>query len=160
MIRTYEIDDSSDLYFKKPEIVECCRTNNARAYFRVNSRSKRRLAAEMSKSILDQIIAGDFHLRKTYEKCLGNFPVEDHKLWILDIDDDLGYSDDGCLNLLNEIFRKLNPKRADDLNHFWVPTVNGRHLVIEAFPLKFFHDLHPEVSVHQDNGTLLYYENN
>lgn len=164
LIRTFEIDSATMLHNKKPDIVDYCRRYNARAYFRVNRRSKRRIAAEMIKSLTEQLLTDDFRLHKTHEKCLGKFPYSgDRKLWLLDVDAELGYDESDRQRLvteIQEIFRRLNPRRTDDLYHVWLPTVTGHHLVIEAFPLKCFHDHHPEVAVHQDNGTILYYERN
>jgi hypothetical protein len=100
----------------------------------------------MLKKVTDRIISKDFKsVRKSYESVCGQFSNEKDKRWIVDIDTK---DPEIIANIISEI-----PNSKYDI----VPTVNGVHLITSPFRLDTFKKVWPDIDVHKNNPTLLYY---
>ena len=71
------------------------------------------------------------------------------KQWIVDID---SHDDDYLMKVADKI-KEINKY----VNYFTVKTLNGFHLVTTVFNLQLFKNEFPEIDVHKDSPTLLYY---
>ena len=147
IVKTYYISSIEYLEFKMPEIIILCDFHNARACINLNKRSYEKLSYQMLKKVTDCILNKDFRsVRKSYESVCGSFSNEkDNKKWILDIDElDLqNYTD--WIERLYKVYALI-------------PTKNGFHYIVAPFKLDEFKQRFPDIEVHKNNPTLLYWK--
>ena len=153
IVKTYYIRSIEYLELKMPEIINLCEFHNARACINLNRRSFEKLAYQMLKKVTDCILNKDFKsVRKSYESVCGSFSNEkDNKKWIVDIDT----KDDLCIQVKADII-KLEPFGQKVLA--CIETKNGYHLITNPFRLDKFKELYPQIEVHKNNPTLLYFK--
>jgi len=134
------VDDFDE---KKEEIVEICKTLGARAYINVNPKSFNRIAIDVAGVCLDYIRNGStVAVRSAFATACGKYKTP-NGYWVIDIDDNSIIND--VVNMIpNDCFVK-------------VPTVNGTHILTKGFDLRELRTAFPEVDIHKNNPTLLYY---
>jgi hypothetical protein len=152
IIKTYYIQSLQYLEDKMSEIICLCDFHNARAMINLNKRSFEKLAYQMLKKVTDCILNKDFKsVRKSYESVCGSFSNEtNNKKWIVDIDT----KDNTVIQIETDII-KLEPFGQKVLA--CIPTKNGYHLITNPFRLDLFKQQYPEIDIHKNNPTLLYY---
>lgn len=132
-----------DFYDKKDEIIELCKLFNARAYVNPNPRSYKDVCIEMSGLCLDYIRKGsEVACRSSFSTVCGRIKTKGG-LWIVDVDD---------LKTFEQV-SSLIPNKFQ----FAVPTVNGSHILTHGFDSRELKEKFPEVDIHRNNPTLLYY---
>lgn len=155
VVKTYYITSIEYLGNKMPEIINICNFHNARAGINLNKRSYKRCAYEMNELLAKYLKQGEYRaVRKLYESVVGKFSNEkDNKKWIVDIDT----KDNTVIQVEADII-KLEPFGQKVLA--CIPTKNGYHLITNPFRLDLFKHQYPEIEVHKNNPTLLYYGTN
>lgn len=132
-----------DFDTKQDEIIELCRMFGARAYLNVNPRSYKTVVVEMAGLCLDHIRKGsEAACRTAFSTACGRLkPKGGH--WVIDVDD---------LTTQDQVRRLLPPAAIK------VPTVNGVHFLTKGFDLRELRSAFPEVDVHKNNPTILYFK--
>jgi len=158
LIRNYYIYSLEEFDKLKPHVIEHCKKNNARAYFRLNKRSAKLCAMQSLKRITDLIIQEQYRdVNDIYPSIAGEYYADEDKKWILDIDNDVNHT----IERIVEWEFQGNPKQdASKISIVAiVPTVNGTHLITRPFRMDLFTKVFTskEVSVHKDNPTILYF---
>lgn len=160
-IRSFYFFNKEHFLEQKEYIKELCRNNKARAYFWINPRNTVDVACESIKQFAELIKSGNTKQGvAVYDRATGSSRSAKYdKLWIVDLDSkDIDYK----LNIQSLIYecRPEGDKIVDI-----IPTVNGYHLITHKFDKRLFQQKLvikqlDNLDIHNDNPTLLYYEQN
>lgn len=160
-IRSFYFFNKEHFLEQKEYIKELCRNNKARAYFWINPRNTVDVACESIKQFAELIQSGNTKQGiAVYDRVTGSSRSAKYdKLWIVDLDSkDIDYK----LNIQSLIYecRPEGDKIVDI-----IPTVNGYHLITHKFDKRLFQQKLvikqlDSLDIHNDNPTLLYYEQN
>ena len=157
LIKIYTIKSAEHLSRVEEEIKAICHAVNARAYIYPSRRSFREVANEMFRNFTQTFLShNDVGLKGCYSTACGKSFVTKHKLYVIDLDGEFAEA-----NKLNEIaqFIEEDCEPFDTLKlQYIVPTAHGEHLICKPFNTAKFGQKYPEVDVHKNNPTLLYFE--
>lgn len=128
VIKSYYLRNDKDLNKLKSNIIDYCVFNNARAYIRLNKRSKRKQALQCLKRITELVISEDYDaVSNVFEHIAGEFHSDPVKKWIIDFDKD-------NVPNLTEVVQAYKEELKDFIL-VEVPTFNGIHLITKTFNL-------------------------
>lgn len=162
-LKTYYVHSIEYLEDRFDEIQKLCKNHQARAYINLNAKSYVKTAFEMNIKVAQRMLNNQFeYIYRSYESAAGmsNVNIGNVK-WIVDIDEKeippllvshIEYECDPvstCISGNNVFNTKIITK---------IPTKNGWHLITVPFNRKQFSDKYPEIDIHINNPTLLYYE--
>lgn len=157
LIKIYTIKSAEHLSRVEEEIKAICHAVNARAYIHPSRRSFREVANEMFRNFTQTFLShNDVGLKGCYSTACGKSFITKHKLYVIDLDEEFAET-----NKLNEIteFIEEECEPFDTLKlQYIVPTAHGEHLICKPFNTAKFGQKYPEVDVHKNNPTLLYFE--
>jgi len=157
LIKIYTIKSAEHLSRVEDEIKAICHAINARAYIHPARRSFREVANEMFRNFTQTFLShNDIGLKGCYSTACGKSFVTKHKLYVVDLDGELAEQDK-----LNEIAQYIEEEcePVDVLKlQYIVPTAHGKHLICKPFNTAKFGQKYPNVDVHKNNPTLLYFE--
>lgn len=159
-IRTMFVESREYLMSHKDMIVGLCEMFNARAYISVNPSSYKTCAFKMFKELADIVDNGSYkNILSLPETCAGKYTCgKENKKWIVDLDDIKG---DDCMPFIEFIMNEYNEGNGRSNGEITlVPTVNGSHLLVSPFDVREFKKRWPDVDIHKDSPTLLYYGGN
>lgn len=147
----YSLEEYDNL---EEKIIAKCKEHNARAYIRLNKRNSRNVALHMINALSDYILSGNHnHIHKIYNSVVGKYHSDKHKSWLVDIDGDRKLASE-IMGFILEICD--NP--ISQCNNTLIPTLNGYHYICRPFNRKLFSEKYPDIDIHLDNPTLLFYE--
>jgi len=153
LIKAYYIKNLEHFDFIKPEIIELCKSFNARAGINLNRRSFYRMALQHLRKVTDQIISKNYDKsHKAYSSVVGAYNDDSDKKWIIDIDVANMDIVDDTIDLITNIQPYGNKELAI------LPSKNGWHIITSPFNLADF-KMQPEskdIEVHKNNPTNLY----
>ena len=157
LIKIYTIKSAEHLSRVEEEIKAICHAINARAYIHPSRRSFREVANEMFRNFTQTFLShNDIGLKGCYSTACGKSFVTKHKLYVIDLDNELAEIDK-----VNEITQYIEEECEpfDTLKlQYIVPTAHGNHLICKPFNTTKFRQKYPEIDVHKNNPTLLYFE--
>ena len=157
LIKIYTIKSAEHLSRVEEEIKAICHAVNARAYIHPSRRSFRKVANEMFKNFTQSFLShNDIGLKGCYSTACGKSFVTKHKLYVIDLDNELAEIDK-----VNEITQYIEEECEpfDTLKlQYIVPTTHGKHLICKPFNTTKFEQKYPEIDVHKNSPTLLYFE--
>ena len=157
LIKIYTIKSAEHLSRVEEEIKALCHAINARAYIHPSRRSFRKVANEMFRNFTQSFLShNDIGLKGCYSTACGKSFVTKYKLYVIDLDNELAEIDK-----VNEItqFIEEECEPFDILKlQYIVPTAHGKHLICKPFNTAKFGQKYPEIDVHKNNPTLLYFE--
>lgn len=151
-IHNWYIANADELLEKKDAIIKQCIDNNARAYFRMNKRSYKKVALQTLALIAQNIASGNYSIKNCYESCAGQHHSDVSKTWLLDIDDGEMVLSDEMVEFIKELVAET--KRVFVFHK--IPTKSGYHIICPPFNIKKFNDRFGKLSYHRDNPTVLY----
>ena len=156
LIKIYTIKSAEHLSRVEEEIKAICHAINARAYIHPSRRSFREVANEMFRNFTQTFLShNDIGLKSCYSTACGKSFVTKHKLYVIDLDNELAEIDK-----VNEITQYIEEECEpfDTLKlQYIVPTAHGKHLICKPFNTVKFGQKYPEIDVHKNNPTLLYF---
>lgn len=157
-IRTMFVESREYLMSHKDMIVKLCEMFNARAYISVNPSSYKKCAIKMFKELADVVENGNYKgILSLPETVAGKYNADGaDKRWIVDLD---GIKDlDEIRPYIYFIMNEYNEGRGKTSGEIVVvPTVNGSHLLVSPFDVREFKKKWPDIEIHKDNPTVLYY---
>lgn len=157
LIKIYTIKSIEHLIKVESEIKAICHAVNGRAYIHPSRRSFREVADEMFRSFTQTYLShNDIGLKGCYSTACGKSYITKHKLYIVDLDDD-DANPDNVQNIINFIENQCEPFTEDKVK-YTVPTAHGMHLICRPFNTAKFGEKFPNIDVHKNNPTLLYFE--
>ena len=149
-VKTYFINSVEDYDRLEPEIKRLSDETGSRVYIRVNRRSYEDVALQVNKELAQILQDGNYqHLKNLVVSAAGKINSEKKQdiLWIIDIDD----------NSTTEVIQWLAMNYDSDMIEYSVPTLHGCHLITHKFDSKAFKEEFPDIDIHKDNPTLLYF---
>lgn len=150
LIKAYYITSIESLDALKDEIVALSKVFNARACINLNPRSFEKAGYALLRKIADQMTNRDFSsIRKAYNSICGEYHKEMDKRWIVDIDTKDEYV---LANTRGLIYN------CGGVVYETLPTKAGYHFITSSFRMDKFKDVAPELDVHKNNPTILYFE--
>lgn len=157
-IRTMFVESREYLMSHKDMIIKLCEMFNARAYISVNPSSYKKCAIKMFKELADIVENGSYkNILSLPETVAGKYNADGgSKKWIVDLDG--VKSDEECqpyIDAIIEIYTDGKGERSWEISA--IPTVNGHHLLVSPFDVREFKKKWPEIEIHKDNPTVLYY---
>lgn len=153
VIKNYYINSVESLELIYPEIQSLCKKFNARASLRLNKRSYEKIAYQTLLSVTNTIMNKDFKsVRKTYDRCCGQFNNEPNKKWILDIDDKTT-----DLERVKTAVKFCMPNEGEDKVYCVMPTKSGFHVITKPFNVEqFARTSRLSIDIHKDNPVNLF----
>jgi len=157
LIKAYYINSVDKLNLYKKEMIELSKIFNARVGINLNPRSFEKTAFQLLQKVANQMMNKDFYnIRKSYDSVCGNYHSEVDKRWIIDIDTKDRITVNKVGHFINLQHKKVLNKEYEILTV--LPTKNGYHIISNPFNLQAFTAEYPNIEIHKNNPTLLYYE--
>ena len=157
LVKYYIIRSNEQLMDLKNEIVGICGVVNGRAYIHPTRRSLKEVANLVLEGTAHTFISQNWiGLRGAYSTAAGQSYVSSDKQFIVDLDD-------FTYEQAREVFDFVNTLRGrvDEhgmISQIIIPTKNGYHLITNAFDIGEFSKVYPDIDIHKNNPTLLYYK--
>lgn len=165
MVKCYFVYSEEYYNLIEPEIKKLSDCTGARVYILLNRRSYKDCLLHLLKDTAQIALDGNYqHLPKLISSVCGKYNSEPWKNWIVDIDykdwDSNKYGDinKGALKHLELFINSLEPYTVESKVKFIVPTLNGCHLITSPFNCQKFNQTYPDIDIHKDNPTLLYFK--
>lgn len=155
LIKYYTIRSVDELSRKEEEIKSICHALNARAYIHPTKRSFSEVADATLRVTTDMYLSGKnvVGLKGAYSTACGKSFISNDKKFVIDIDKE----DENLVDIVNFIEIWCDPK-AEAKFLYKVPTAHGVHIITKPFNTKLFSERYPDIDVHKNNPTLLYFE--
>lgn len=156
------IKSKEDLIKKYGLIKTICEYENARAYISVNKKSFKTLTNELILKLMKRTINNNGYetYNGTVSNIINSMVNNSIKKWIIDVDFDLQNDKPFDADELYQTVIKLQKEGNREPVFDILPTVNGLHVITRPFNLKKFTEKFPNISVHKNGLTLLYYKKN
>jgi len=144
----------------RQRIIDQCDVENARAYFRLNRRDSKKIAMQVLKRTVDHIVSENYRaVKNVFASCSGEFHSDPDKTWIVDIDnisiDTFNHSEEQ--HKMRELILDLQRETGKEPIMKFIPTKGGVHIITRPFNLNKFTKQYPDIDVHKDNPTCLYF---
>lgn len=138
-VKSYTINDISDLDKYKQEIITICDALKVRAYISVNYKSHRQVALNVMVEIANYSLQDYFKSsRGLYDSVVAKFVDRKNQLWIIDVDKDDSFdkSVDELTYLYIKTIESCKPyKKIVTV----IPTKSGKHIITHPFDASEFY---------------------
>ena len=151
-------------YYNKieDEVKKLSDCTGARVYILLNRRSYKKCMLNMLADAAKMAIDDNYlHFPNLIPSVVGKYADESDKKWIVDIDyDETKYNaiNKGDIKSLELFIDSLEPHTVESKIKFRVPTLHGVHLITSPFNYQKFSQEYPNIDIHKDNPTLLYFK--
>ena len=140
LIKFYTIKSAEHLEKVEDEIKSICNAVNGRAYIHPTKRSFNSVAKECLKVTTEMFLSeNNMGLKRAYSTACGKSYISTDKKFVVDLDDE-----NASQEKVNEVIDYIN-------------TVHGVHLITTPFNTAKFCQQFPDIDVHKNNPTLLYF---
>lgn len=157
-VKTYFIGSIDEYDALESEIKKLSDETKSRVYIRLNRRSYEDVALQALRELSQILQDKNYqHLKNLVPSAAGKINSEERadRLWIIDIDQTYDMSEGEYVDMINCI-TKSSPQ-GDEKIKYSVNTLHGSHIITNPFDLREFSSLYPDIDVHKDNPTLLYF---
>ena len=155
LVKYYVVRSIDYLRHIEPEVKAICYATTARAYISLNRRSFRKCTIAALTELATIIRSDQYvHLPSLFTSVAGSTNADPEKKWIIDIDT----KDESIGTNVLTFIDSLEPNIGESKLKLVVPTLNGFHLITTPFNLQRFREKYPDIDVHKDNPTLLYFK--
>ena len=138
-VKSYTINDISDLDKYKQEIITICDALKVRAYISVNYKSHKQVTLDAMVEYANDIAQDCFNnSRGIYDSVVAKFADRKKQLWIIDVDkdDSFGKSVDELTDLCIKTIESCKPyKKIVTV----IPTKSGKHIITHPFDASEFY---------------------
>ena len=163
-VKSYTINDISDLDKYKQEIITICDALKVRAYISVNYKSHRQVALKVMVEIANYNLQDYFKSsRGLYDSVVAQFVDRKKQLWIIDVDKDDSF--DKSVDELTDLYIKtIESCKPYKKIVAVIPTKSGKHIITHPFDasefyLKIGESVKLGSSLIKKNDVTLLYEN-
>lgn len=160
VLENFNVHSVEDFEEKMIRIKEICDRENARAYIRLNRRSKRKVALQMLSKVATMIAAEQYDVKNAYWAAVGEHPAEEDKSWLFDFDWKDFEGRKKLLGTLHFRIEELQIEAGRQPRMDIITTKNGYHLITRPFNIHklmiLLNELDIRVDHHKDNPTILY----
>lgn len=149
------LHDDQSLFNRMDLIIRLCEEYKARAYINLNPKRKEDICKKLAMNAFqDFLYSHNYEPESLLWHAVGETKgVKSKRSWVVDIDH--GYISD--LPSIKKAIEEIHP--IGDKVIMEIPTRSGVHLIAKPFNLQAFKSIHPNIDVHKDNPSLLYYPN-
>lgn len=158
VIKLYFIDSLETFDLCKEEIIMLCNTFNARAYIHMTPRSMKAVTGYCAKELINSMIEGDYkRFKNIVGSACGDTFVSKQKTFLVDIDTKNEKIIKKIMECINEECKPSIYNTGINKIIEIIPTLNGYHLICKPFDISDFKKQYPEIDIHKNNPTLLYF---
>lgn len=156
LIKFYTIKSAEHLEKVENEIKSICNAVNARAYIHPTKRSFKAVSKECLKATVEMFLSeNNVGLKGAYSTACGKSYITSDKKFIIDLDDE-NASQEKIKEIVDYITNECEPLSHNKLC-YRVDTAHGMHLITTPFNTARFYQKFPDIDVHKNNPTLLYF---
>ena len=156
LIKFYTIKSAEHLEKVENEIKSICNAVNARAYIHPTKRSFKAVSKECLKATVEMFLSeNNIGLKGAYSTACGKSYITSDKKFVIDLDDE-NASQEKIKEIVDYITNKCEPLSHNKLC-YRVDTAHGMHLITTPFNTARFYQKFPDIDVHKNNPTLLYF---
>ena len=156
LIKFYTIKSAEHLEKVENEIKSICNAVNARAYIHPTKRSFKAVSKECLKATVEMFLSeNNMGLKGAYSTACGKSYITSDKKFVIDLDDE-NASQEKIKEIVDYITNECEPLSHNKLC-YRVDTVHGMHLITTPFNTAKFYQKFPDIDVHKNNPTLLYF---
>lgn len=147
MLRSFEHNNRTEFDKQCDTIALLCERNNVRAYTRLTPRSRKQVAKQVLTHVVQRVLDEHYDaLWHVYGSACGKTPLHGRKMWLWDVDEPTGRSEDLCLKM-----SELGVFRAR------IPSRQGYHIITPGFDVRKLSEFDiTGIFLHKDNPTNLY----
>ena len=154
-VKSYFIFTLKEYNTLEHEIKRLSEETGSRVYIRINRRSAKDVTIKILQDAAKMLEDNNYqHLKNLVTSCSGETCSEKNRLWIVDID----FKDEYLVSFITEFIESMETNPGKVILR--VPTLNGCHLITTKFDSKKFNERYPNIDIHKDNPTLLYFNSN
>ena len=140
------------------EVKKLSDTTGARVYILLNRRSYKKCCLNVLADAAKMAIDGNYqHFPNLISSVVGKYADEPNKKWVIDIDETLSKEEFIKLHVFIDNLEPINLPNTSKL-YYTVPTLHGIHLITSPFNCQRFSKMYPDIDIHKDNPTLLYFK--
>lgn len=158
LVKYYTIFSKEQLLRLKDEVIGICHVVNGRAYIHPTRRNVKEVANLTLEITVKTFISQNWiGFKGAYSTALGKSYVSSDKQFIVDLDN---YELNSPETLEIKHFINTLRGRKDENGNIVqtiVPTKHGVHLITNAFDVGEFSKKYPNIDIHKNNPTLLYF---
>ena len=156
LIKFYTIKSAEHLEKVENEIKSICNAVNARAYIHPTKRSFKAVSKECLKATVEMFLSeNNIGLKGAYSTACGKSYITSDKKFVIDLDDE-NASQEKVKEIVDYITNECEPLSHNKLC-YRVDTAHGMHLITTPFNTARFYQKFPDIDVHKNNPTLLYF---
>lgn len=162
LVKYYTVTSKQQLLDLKDEIVGIAKAVTGRVYIHPTKRSFKEVANVALELTTHTYVSQNWiGLRSVFSTAAGKSFIVKDKKYIVDIDDIDMNTAEGQKKY-NEISKRIYEVRGKGGNNaekvvLVVPTKSGVHLITHPFDVDTFQKSYPDIDVHKNNSTLLYF---
>ena len=154
LIKAYYIKSKEHLEHVRKEVITLCKTFKARAYINLGRKDDFVCTMNTIAGLSSRLVKGNMEkIHREYNSQAGLLKPKE-AAWVVDVDD----VDLPDIDAIRAFINSLRPEEVKDKIRIEIPTKSGVHLITSAFNLQEFAKWYPNIDVHKNNPTLLYYE--
>lgn len=168
-VENFYIFSKEHLDHMMPRIIELCEKNRARAYIKLNCLDAQSVMLETIAVLTQDIRNSDWkHMSAALNSACGICGKQDgfEKLYLVDLDDEYADRKDEIKQYIEDL-PPVKYKEIDEYGHtlkerinkvkIEIPTRHGTHLLTTGFDLQTFSQKYPNIDIHKDGNTILYF---
>ena len=156
LIKFYTIKSAEHLEKVENEIKSICNAVNARAYIHPTKRSFKAVSKECLKATVEMFLSeNNIGLKGAYSTACGKSYITADKKFVIDLDNE-NASQEKIKEIVDYITNECEPLSHNKLC-YRVDTAHGMHLITTPFNTARFYQKFPDIDVHKNNPTLLYF---
>ena len=162
LVKYYTITSKQQLLDLKKEIIEISKAVTGRAYIHPAKRSFKEVANVALELTAHTYVSQNWAgMRSVFSTAAGKFFMTKDKKYIVDIDDVDLTTVEGQhrVEMISERIKEIRGKGGNNADKVClaVPTKSGVHLITHPFDVGTFQKSFPNIDVHKNNPTLLYF---
>lgn len=155
LIKAYYIMSVKDLKRYESEIKTICAAMNARAYINPGKKSMKTAVLKTMESFSKRLADGNIEkIYREFNSQCGSIMPKD-RVWIIDIDNPYEKIR-GDISRIMAVNDWIDNNKVDVKAKLW--SVSGIHILTGKFNSKKFSEDFPDIDLHKNNPTILYYE--
>lgn len=146
LIKAYYIYSAEQLRKYADEIRTLCEATNSRAYINPGRKNMRGVVLKTIEQFAKRMSDGNLDLiHREFNSACGTI-LPEQRIWVIDVDD---------ISMTPKLLEWLAQRKTPV--HAILPSVTGEHILTSKFNSKEFGEDFPNIDLHKNNPTLLYY---